>query len=226
VDDTKQDELDYERFRAALVGLDDDALREGLASMSEKSRQELAGQLNLPRSAMHLGDGLVSLVRRRLRTSPPERQLDAAFAMTEEVNRETIDALGDRSDDPSRDDLLEVLPPVVERHAPSLVTLMVASYAVSDAQCREVMRDLLETDDRFAVPEIGDDAADDPIGTFGAIAPAQRRDDDPELEAKRQKRREAKAARKAAADHDREARASGDAKRREAQHKAKKRRSR
>jgi hypothetical protein len=225
VDDTKQDELDYERFRAALVALDDDSLREGLASMSEKSRQELAGQLNLPRSAMHLGEGLVSLVRRRLRSSPPERQLDAAFAMTEEINRETIDSLGERSDDPSRDDLLEVLPPVLDAHAPALVTLMIASYAVSDAQCRDVMRDLLETDDRFAVPEI-DETADDPVGTFGAIAPARRRDDDPELEAKREKRREAKAARKAAADHDREARAAGEAKRREAQHDAKKRRSR
>jgi hypothetical protein len=226
VDDTKQHELDYQRFRAALVALDDDSLGEGLASMSEKSRQELAGQLNLPRSAMHLGDGLVSLVRRRLRTSPPERQLDAAFAMTEGINRETIDALGDRSDDPSRDDLLEVLPPVLEAHASSLVTLMIASYAVSDAQCRDVMRDLLETDDRFAVPEIDEVAPDDPIGTFGAIAQARRRDDDPELEAKREKRREAKAARKAAADQHREARAAGEAKRREAQHEAKKRRSR
>jgi hypothetical protein len=228
VDAAEQDELDLTRFQAALVTLDDDSLRDGLASMSEKSLQELATHLNLPRATIHLGDALVPLVRRKLRTAHPEHQLNVAFAMTDDINSETVEALGSRAEEPSRDDLLEVLPDVLETHPTQLVTLMMAAYAVSDAPCRVPMRELLETDERFAIPE-PPDAADelddsDELPTFGALAPARLRDEDPDVAAKREQRREAKAARKAENARQKQARAAGEAKRREAQHRAKKKR--
>lgn len=146
-----QAEADVARMSNALAALDDDALRRGLGSMSEKSRAELAAQLQLPRATMHLGDALVPLVRRKLRQASPDHQLQAAFAIVERLNDATVAALGDRSDDPSKEDLLEVLPAVIEEHGTPLVTAMLAAYAASDAQCRPVTRELLETDERFVI---------------------------------------------------------------------------
>ena len=64
---SEQDELDLKRLEIALTTLDDESLRRGLAGITEKQRQDLAVQLNLPRATMHLGDALAPLVRRKLR---------------------------------------------------------------------------------------------------------------------------------------------------------------
>src|SRR3954453_1787690 len=119
-------EADVARMTDALAALDDAALRHALGGISEKSRGEVAGQLNLPRATMHLGDALVPLVRRKLRGASPERQLQVVFALVERVNDSTVAALGDRSEDPSRDDMLEVLPPILEQHGAPLVTALLA----------------------------------------------------------------------------------------------------
>ena len=107
---SEQDELDLKRLDIALATLDDESLRRGLGGITEKQRQDLAVQLNLPRATMHLGDALAPLVRRKLRGLAVDRQHAVATAMTNRANDATVDALGDRSDDPSRADLDEVLP--------------------------------------------------------------------------------------------------------------------
>ena len=78
--------------------------------MSEKSRLDVAAQLQLPRATMRLGDALIPLVRRKLQTAAPDHQLQVLFALAQHVNDQTIEALGPRSEDPTREDLLEVLP--------------------------------------------------------------------------------------------------------------------
>ncbi len=122
---------------------------------------------------MHLGEALTPLVRRKLRGLTVDRQLMVASALTNRTNDSTVRALGDRSDDPSRADLEEVLPAVVEEHGIELARLMVASYAVSDAPCRDAMREILDTDERFAIPEV-DDAGAEPdetaLPSFGLVA--------------------------------------------------------
>jgi hypothetical protein len=214
----EQDEHDVERLGAALAALDDDAVRHELAAMSAQSRQELATQLNLPAAASHLGDALPSLVRRKLAGATPQRQHAVASALTERTNSETIAALGDRSADPSRDDLLEVLPPILDEHGNQLVTLMLATYAASDASCRTVMRELLDTDERFAIGEPA--PVPDAPPALGVLA-RTRDDSDPERAAIREQRKAAKAARKAANTHEREARANAEQKRRAAAHRSK-----
>src|SRR5947207_12842912 len=152
-----EDELDLQRLDTALATLDDDSLRRGLSGITEKQRQDLAVQLNLPRATMHLGDALAPLVRRKLRGLPADRQLAVSTAITNRVNDATVRALGDRREDPSRADLEEVLPDVIEQHGVELVRLMMAGYAASDAPCREAMRELLNDDERFALPDRPDD---------------------------------------------------------------------
>ena len=211
-----QAEADVARMGEALAAIDDNALRAALSTMGEKSRAELAGVLNLPRATMHLGDALVPLVRRKLRTAAPDHQLQVLFALADKANDETIQALGDKSEDPSRDDLLAVLPQVLEHHPQPLVTAMLAGYAASDAVCRPVMRDLLDTDERFAIgPPV---AVEEKASTLFAPPPVV---DKEALAAKREQRRSAKEAKHAAEQRAKEARANAEVKRRDALHKSK-----
>jgi hypothetical protein len=209
-------ERDVERMAASLAALDDEALRHALNGITEKSRAEIAGQLNLPRATMHLGDAWVPLVRRKLRTANPDRQLQVVFALVERVNDQTVAALGTRSDDPSRDDMIEVLPAVIDKHGAPLVTAMLAGYAASDAECRPVMRELLDTDERFAV---GEAVALEEVASAGlAAAPVV---DEKTLAEKREQRRAAKEAKRAAEQREKQARANAQAARRQALHDAK-----
>jgi hypothetical protein len=208
-------EADLARMTQALAALDDDTLRAALAGMSEKSRLEVAAQLQLPRATMRLGDALLPLVRRKLPTASPDHQLQVLFALAQHVNDQTIEALGPRAEEPTREDLLEVLPDVIERHGLTMVTLMLVGYAASDALCRPVMREILDSDDRFVVgPPIEVDAKPE----FAAPAPTL---DKAELKAKREQRRAAKEAKRAAEIREREARAAAQVKRRQAVHEAK-----
>ena len=209
-------EADVARMAAALSAVDDDTLRDALTHMSEKSRLEVAAQLQLPRATMHLGDALVPLVRRKVHHAAPDHQLQVLFAITQPANDQTIEALGKRADDPSRDDMLEVLPAVLERHGPTLVTLMLAGYAASDAPCRPVMRELLDSDERFVIgPPIEIDERP------SALLAPPRAVDKKELEAKRTQRKAAKDAKRAAEIHERDARSTAQARRRDAVHKSK-----
>ena len=203
-----QDELDLERLEIALATLDDESLRRGLAGVTEKQRQDLALQLNLPAprcisATVSRPSCAASCAASRSTGSTPSPPRS-----TQRVNDSTVEALGDNSDDPSRADLDAVLPAIVDEYGSELVRLMLASYAISDAPVREVMRELLETDDRFALPEKAEDgppeAADLP--SFGLVARVPTKAaDDPERAELLERRKVAKAERRAAAQRERAA---------------------
>lgn len=216
---------DHELLARALAALDDESLRRAVRAMREESRLEVATQLQLPRAAMHLGDALAPLLRRKLRAAPAERRLTVAFALCEQVNEDTIAALGTRHDEPTRADMEEVLPGVLERHGAPLVALMLASYAATDARCRPVFADLLRSDARVAV---GDPVADAPDGGAPDGGAPESGDGRPDtgpdaaaLEEKRRRRRDTKANRRSAGERERAARAAAEAKRKEARRLAK-----
>jgi hypothetical protein len=211
-----QAEADLEQMDRALAALDDATLRTALAGMSEKSRQEVATHLQLPRATMHLGEALVPIVRRKLLTTGPEHQLQVLFALAQHANEQTVELLGKRAEDPTKDELLEVLPAVIDANGVELVTLMLAGYAASDAVCRPVMRELLETDDRFVIGEPVPVEARPELGALPAPTLSKT-----ELDAKREQRRAAKEAKRQAELRQREARATAQAKRRQAVHDAK-----
>ncbi len=221
---TEQDELDLKRLDIALTTLGDESLRRGLAGISEKQRQELAVSLNLPRATIHLGDALAPLVRRKLRGLSVDRQHAVSTALTQRTNDTTVELLGEEnSEDPSRADLDAVLPAVIEEHGIELVRLMAASYTISDAPCRGVMRELMETDERFALPEDAEVSAGTALPSFGLVSRpvGKAAKDDPERAELRERRKVAKAERHAAAVRERAAKAQAQASRREALHAAK-----
>jgi len=208
-------EADLERMGRALAALDDATLGKALAEMSEKSRLDVAAQLQMPRATMRLGDALIPLVRRKIASAHPDHQLQVLFALAQHVNDQTIEALGPRSEEPTREDLVEVLPAVIDEHVLTMVTLMLVGYAASDALCRPVMRELLATDDRFVV---GDPI---PVDARPELTPPAPTLDKAELKAKREQRRAAKEIKRAAEIREREARAAAQVKVRQAVHQAK-----
>ncbi len=211
------DERQLERLGAAIAALDDEALRNAVRELPEPSRVELASTLQLPSATMHLGTALAPLLRRKLRGAAPHRQLTASFALTERVNDDMVRALGARHDDPSRDDVLGVLPDVLERHGAPIVTVLVAAYAASGAVCQAVMADLLETDERLAIgPPVADGEAA-PVVRASAAGAAT----DAARDARREERKAAKAARRDAQRHQRDAQQAAHAARRNAQRNAK-----
>ncbi|MGH8976591.1 MAG: hypothetical protein ACRDV7_00845 [Acidimicrobiia bacterium] len=208
-----------DRLRAALANLDDASLRRGLATMREQSRLEVAEHLHLSKATMHLGDSLAPLARRKILTASRGRQLAVAFALAEQTNEATIAALGNSSDDPTRDDMVEALPGVIDQQGLPLVTLLLASYAASDAKSQAVCEALLEDDERFALPDPPE--IDDEAEATTAIVTFTRDVDNPAQVEKRAQRKEAKAAKRAADTARREAEATAQAARKRAQHRAK-----
>jgi hypothetical protein len=209
-----------ERLGRAIAALDDDTVKAAVGALSENSRTELASNLQLPRATLHLGSALAPLLRRKASGAPPQRRLSVAFTLTEPANDETVHALGDRHENPSRDDLDAVLPDVIEHHGTPLVTLMLAAYAASDAPCQAVMAELLDTDERFAIGDpVPDDGPRGVTGTTGTNSGATA--DAAEREAKREERKAAKAARKEAQQKAREAAQHAHAARKAAQRSAK-----
>jgi hypothetical protein len=208
-----------ERLAGAVAALDDDSLRAAVAGTTEQSRNEIATTLQLPPATMHLGKALPPLLRRKLRAAPPTRQLTAAFALVEPLNDATVRALGSHHDDPSRDDMLAVLPDMVERFGTPLVTLLLAAYGASDAQCQAVFAELLESEEQFAIgPAIDDDQDAAPATASGTATGAATSATD---DARREERKAAKAARRQAQQHERHAQQAAHAARKAAQRRAK-----
>lgn len=113
------------------------------------------------------------------------------MVLTDACLADTIEQLGDHADNPSSDQLREVLPGVVERHGVATTRLMLASTVAGEAPAAAIIRDLLKHDDLVKLPPV----------EAKPIIPTREtpKADDDEREALREKRREMKARRQAEA---------------------------
>ena len=101
-----------------------------------------------------------------------------------------IEQLGDHADNPSTDQLKEVLPGIVERHGVAVTRIMLASTVAGEAPASAIIRDLLKSDEVLALPK-----ADEV--TIAPLIDTKKRSDE-EQAALKAKRAEAKAAKKEA----------------------------
>ena len=76
-----------------------------------------------------------------------------AAILTDACLADCIEQLGDHADNPSSDQLREVLPGVVERHTLGITQIMLASTVVGEAPAAAIIRDLLKHDDTLALPK-------------------------------------------------------------------------
>ncbi|BAN01332.1 hypothetical protein [Ilumatobacter coccineus] len=110
-----------------------------------------------------------------------------AAITTDACLADCIEQLGDHADNPSTDQLKEVLPGLIERHSVGIVRIMLAGTVAGEAPAAAIIRDLLKNDDAVALPK----------AEVTEIAPlidtAKRSDDEQaELRAKRKAAKKAK----------------------------------
>lgn len=115
-----------------------------------------------------------------------------------------IKELGDHADNPSTDQLLEVLPGVVERHGVAVSRMMLAGTVAGEAPASAIIRDLLKSDELVALPKVDET-------TIAPLIDTSKRSPE-EQAAMKAKRAEAKAVRKEA-DRARRAQSAADRKR-------------
>jgi hypothetical protein len=155
-----------------------DAMVAGLDEDHREAVERLAGGTDADsiRDAVHKGrmnGGMESL----------------AVVLADAALADCIEQLGDHADNPSSDELREVLPGIVERHGVAVTRLMLASTVVGEAPASAIIRDLLKHDDVVKLPP----APERPITPL-VQAP---RVSDEEREAVLERRRELKARRQA-----------------------------
>jgi hypothetical protein len=107
-----------------------------------------------------------------------------ALVLTDAALADCIEKLGDHADNPTSEQLTEVLPGVVERHGLAMTRMMLASTVAGEAAAANIIRDLLKHDDLVKLPP------EEPRQIAPAITPDD--DSDPEREALKAKRVEAR----------------------------------
>ncbi|MGB3736846.1 MAG: hypothetical protein WA964_17945 [Ilumatobacter sp.] len=76
-----------------------------------------------------------------------------AAIVTDAALADCIEQLGDNADNPSSDQLREVLPGIVERHNVGITQIMLASTVAGEAPASAIIRDLLKNDEVLALPK-------------------------------------------------------------------------
>jgi len=76
-----------------------------------------------------------------------------AMVLTDASLADCIERLGDHADNPTTEQLSEVLPGVVERHGLAVTRMMLASTVAGEAAASVAIRDLLKHDDLVKLPK-------------------------------------------------------------------------
>ena len=122
-----------EELAAAIEALDDDH-REGLESFVDAATP----------------DG----VRAGVKAGRINGDMEAIAAIvTDLCLADCIEQLGDDADNPSTEQLKDVLPGLIERHGVSVTRIMLASTVAGEAPASAIIRDLLKSDELVALPK-------------------------------------------------------------------------
>jgi hypothetical protein len=145
------------KTRLQALGLLDRALRE---TTDDELAAVVAGLNEDHTEALERLTGVTgdALTPEAIRTAAAKGRMNGtleslAMVLTDASLADCIDKLGDRSDDPSHDDLTEVLPGIVERHGLAVTRLMLASTVAGEAKAANVIRDLLKNDELVKLPK-------------------------------------------------------------------------
>jgi hypothetical protein len=111
-----------------------------------------------------------------------------ALVLTDACLADCIEQLGDHAENPTSDQLREVLPGIAERHGVAMTRMMLASTVVGEAPASAIIRDLLKNDELVKLPP----AEPRPIPPM--LVPDVDPDERAALKAKRKEMRERKQA--------------------------------
>lgn len=137
-----------QRYATVLSNLSDESLSHLALALDGDLRDAFAKVAGLPSSAF---EDTISLGARARDAMARRRSWhDAGIVLAEPCTQYSIEKLGDASEDPSLEELQELLPEVVEKFGLDAVKLMVVQYSRS----LKGFRQLIAVDERFlaAVP--------------------------------------------------------------------------
>jgi len=134
------------RYAAVLDSLSDASLATLTMAVGEKLRDPLAKVLALPAGSFDDATTIAAKVRAGLASR--KAHLDVGILLAEAATEKAIEMLGDRSDDPSLEDLQMIITPLSEEFTLDAVRLMAVQYSVSLGGFRK----LVASDERFAIP--------------------------------------------------------------------------
>ncbi len=184
-----------DRALAATTDEEIDALVAGLGEDHVEALGKLCGASATGENASGEDDA-GGISADQIRAGASKGRLDGTMesivmVLTDACLADCIEQLGDHADNPSSDQLREILPGVAERHGVPVTRLMLASTVAGEAPASAIIRDLLKHDDLVKLPP----AEAKPLVPMRETPRA----DDAEREALREKRREMKARRQAEA---------------------------
>jgi len=167
----------------ALAATTDDEIEALLAALDDDHREAVE----------RLADGITpAAIREAAAKGRVNGTLEGiAVVLADACLADCIEQLGDHADNPTSDQLREVLPGLVERHGLACTRLMLATTVVGEAPASAIVRDLLKHDDDVKLPPM------EPRPIAPVIEP--QRGSDAEREAVKAKRREVKLRRQAEA---------------------------
>ncbi len=161
----------------------DDELTTAIGALDDDHREGLESFVD--------GDLDAASVRAAVKAGRIDGNMEAIAAiLSDACLADCIEQLGDHADNPSTDQLKEVLPGVVERHGLAITQIMLASTVAGEAPASAIIRDLLKHDDELALPK-----AEEPE-MMGVLDTSKRSAD--EQDKLREQRKAAKAAKKQA----------------------------
>lgn len=75
-----------------------------------------------------------------------------ALVLTDACLAECIEELGDNAENPTADQLTEVLPGLIKKYGKGIVQIMLSETVVGDAPAANMIRDVLKNDDSIKLP--------------------------------------------------------------------------
>lgn len=97
-----------------------------------------------------------------------------AMVITDAALADSIEKLGDHADNPTSDQLRQVLPGVIERHGLGVTRIMLASTVAGEATAAAVIRDLLKNDDTVKLPAVEPTRSAGPLVRAPKVPDAER----------------------------------------------------
>lgn len=134
------------RYAAVIASISDESLAAMALAVDEKLRDPLAKMLALPAGSFDEPATLGSRLREAMKAR--RAHLDTGVVLGEAATNKAIDMLGDRSDDPSYEDLQMALPKLIEEFGLDAVRMMTIQYSVGLGGFRK----LVAQDERFQIP--------------------------------------------------------------------------
>ncbi len=137
------------RYAAVFTTITDESIAKLAAAVDEKLRDALAKVLALPAGTFNDATTVATKVREAMKAR--KAYLDTGVLFGEAACEKAIEVLGDKSDDPSLEDLNNVLPALIEEFSLDACRLMAVQFSISLGGFRK----LVNTDNRFAIPSTG-----------------------------------------------------------------------